>query len=42
VLPDSFAQDANRLARFQREAELLATLNRPNIASIYCLEVHKS
>ncbi len=32
VLPDAFAQDADRLARFQREAELLATLNHPNIA----------
>ena len=38
VLPDSFAQDAERLARFQREAELLATLNHPNIAGIYELE----
>jgi serine/threonine-protein kinase len=38
VLPDSFAQDPDRLARFQREAELLATLNHPNIAGIYGLE----
>jgi serine/threonine protein kinase len=38
VLPDSFAQDTDRLARFQREAELLATLNHPNIAGIYGLE----
>src|SRR6266705_2858612 len=38
VLPDSVAQDADRLARFQREAELLATLNHPNIAAIYGLE----
>jgi eukaryotic-like serine/threonine-protein kinase len=38
VLPDNFAQDTDRLARFQREAELLATLNHPNIAGIYGLE----
>ena len=38
VLPDTFAQDTDRLARFQREAELLATLNHPNIAGIYGLE----
>ena len=38
VLPDHFAQDTDRLARFQREAELLATLNHPNIAGIYGLE----
>jgi len=38
VLPDAFAQDADRLARFQREAELLATLNHPNIAAVYGLE----
>jgi serine/threonine protein kinase len=35
VLPEDFAQDPDRLARFQREAELLATLNHPNIAAIY-------
>jgi eukaryotic-like serine/threonine-protein kinase len=34
VLPDSVASDAERLARFQREAELLASLNHPNIAQI--------
>ncbi len=34
VLPESFAQDADRLARFQREAEVLASLNHVNIASI--------
>jgi Tol biopolymer transport system component len=38
VLPESFAADANRLARFQREAEVLASLNHPNIAHIYGLE----
>jgi serine/threonine protein kinase len=35
VLPECFAQDADRLVRFRREAQLLASLNRPNIASIY-------
>jgi hypothetical protein len=38
VLPDAFANDAERLARFQREAELLATLNHPNIAQIHGIE----
>ena len=38
VLPDSVAGDADRLARFQREAEVLAALNHPNIAAIYGLE----
>jgi eukaryotic-like serine/threonine-protein kinase len=38
VLPDEFSHDPDRLARFQREAELLATLNHPNIAAIYGLE----
>ncbi|MFM9050377.1 MAG: serine/threonine-protein kinase [Actinomycetota bacterium] len=38
VLPDAFAQDAERLARFEREAKTLAALNHPNIAAIYGLE----
>jgi Tol biopolymer transport system component len=38
VLPKSFAQDADRLARFAREAHLLAALNHPHIAAIYGLE----
>lgn len=38
VLPPDFAKDANRLARFRREAHLLASLNHPGIAGIYGLE----
>jgi serine/threonine protein kinase len=38
VLPDVFANDPERLARFQREAQVLASLNHPNIAAIYGLE----
>ena len=38
VLPESVAADAERLARFQREAEVLASLNHPNIAIIHGLE----
>ena len=38
VLPDAFAEDADRLARFQREAQVLASLNHPNIAAIHGLE----
>jgi serine/threonine protein kinase len=39
-LPDVFAADADRLGRFEREARLLASLNHPNIASIYGIESH--
>jgi serine/threonine protein kinase len=38
VLPDAFAQDAERLARFEREAKTLASLNHPHFAQIYGLE----
>ena len=38
LLPESVAADPDRLARFQREAEVLASLNHPNIAAIYGLE----
>jgi serine/threonine-protein kinase len=38
ILPDAVAQDADRLARFEREAKVLASLNHPNIAAIYGVE----
>ena len=38
VLPEDFARDPERMARFQREAEVLASLNHPNIAAIYGVE----
>jgi len=37
ILPDEFAADATRLARFEREAKVLASLNHPEIASVYSL-----
>jgi serine/threonine protein kinase len=38
LLPDHFANDGDRLSRFQREAQVLASLNHPSIAHIYGLE----
>jgi serine/threonine protein kinase/Tol biopolymer transport system component len=41
ILPDAFANDPDRLARFQREAQVLASLNHPHIAIIHGLEESK-
>src|SRR5262247_144534 len=38
ILPEEFARDADRLSRFQREAETLASLNHPNVAAIYDIQ----
>src|SRR5882762_165454 len=38
VIPDSFAQDPDRMTRFAREAQVLASLNHPNIAAIHGVE----
>ena len=42
VLPAALAQDPERLARFEREAKVLASLNHPNIAQIYGVEDRRS
>ena len=38
ILPDEFSRDADRVSRFQREAEVVASLSHPNIAGIHSLE----
>src|SRR5215471_9256654 len=38
ILPEAFAHDGERMARFTREAQVLASLNHPNIAAIYAVE----
>ena len=38
ILPEAFALDGDRIARFRREAQVLASLNHPNIAAIYGFE----
>ncbi len=38
ILPDAFASDPDRLARFTREAQILASLNHPNLAAIHGIE----
>ena len=40
ILPDAFAQDADSMARFQREAQVPASLNHPNIAAICGVEAY--
>src|ERR1043166_9326428 len=42
ILPDEFSRDPDRVRRFQREAEVLASLNHPNIAAIHSLEEENS
>ena len=38
ILPEHLAEDADRMARFRREAQVLASLNHPNVAAIYGAE----
>ena len=40
VLPEDHARDADHVARFQREAQVLASLNHPNVGAIYDLQKH--
>ena len=42
VLPEAYTRDTRRMARFEREAKVLASLNHPNIASIYGVEESRS
>ncbi len=41
ILPDAFSRDPDRLMRFEREAEMLATLNHPHIAQVYGVEYRR-
>jgi serine/threonine-protein kinase len=42
ILPEALAADHDRMARFEREAKVLASLNHPNIAAIYGVEEGRS
>ena len=41
ILPEEFARDADRVSRFRREAQLLASLNHPNIITVYEVGQHE-